>query len=166
VLRRKDWDLTQAYVDVFNILSDQNACSKFYGGPRTATTVLNDFVPRVKTKALLREVSFQMVGMSRLIHNPNTGASYRVFDKTLVNSNGSFYQRRQDVMHKFPSDVGNFAPGSRPARALILLHELGHLIQGVNGDWLIPDDGYDGTRSKANTLRVQEACRTQLKALN
>jgi hypothetical protein len=166
VVLRKDWDLTQAYVDVFNILSDQNACSKFYGGPRMATTVLNDFVPRVKTKALLREVSFEMVGMSRLIHNPNTGASYRVFEKTLVNSNGSFYQRRQDVMHKFPSDVGNFAPGSRQARALILLHELGHLIQGENGDWLIPDDGYDGPQSRANTLRVQDACRTQLKTLN
>jgi hypothetical protein len=84
----------------------------------------------------------------------------------MVNINGSFYQRRAEPMRKFPSDVGNFPPGSRAARALILLHELGHLIQGENGDWLIPDDGFDGTQSKANTLRVQQACRKELDALN
>jgi hypothetical protein len=68
-------------------------------------------------------------------------------------------------MRRFPSDVGSFAPGSRPARALILLHELGHLIQGDDGDWLIPDDGRDGWQSKANTLRVEQVCRAQLETL-
>ena len=165
VFAKKNWDLTRAYFDVFAILSSENTCSSFYGGPRTATTVLNDFVARVKTQPLLREISFQMAGRPRLIRDPATGASYRLFAQTTVNSIGSFYQRRADPMRKFPSDVGNFAPGSRPARALILLHELGHLIQGENGDWLIPDDGYDGEQSKANTLLVQQACRAQLKAL-
>ena len=162
---KKDWDLTKAYFDVFAILSNQNACSDFYGGPSAATTVLNDFVTRVQTRPLLREISFQMMGRPRLIRDSRTGAFYRLFDRTTVNSNGSFYQRRVEPMRKFPSDVGSFAPGSRPARALILLHELGHLIQGENGDWLIPDDGYNGEQSKANTLRVQQACRAQLKAL-
>jgi len=68
-------------------------------------------------------------------------------------------------MRKFPSDVGNFAPGSRAARALILLHELGHLIQGDNGNWLIPDDGHNPPQSKANTLLVQQVCRRELDAL-
>jgi hypothetical protein len=71
-----------------------------------------------------------------------------------------------DPLRKFPSDVGNFAPGSRGARALILLHELGHLIQGEDGDWLLPDDGFNGTQSKANTLRVQQVCAKELQALN
>ena len=165
VVTRKDWNITQAYIDVFEILSNQNPCSDFYRGPRTATTVLNGFVTRVKSQQLLREVSFEMAGSPRIIRDPAIGASYRLFEKTMVNTNGSFYQRRADPMRKFPSDVGNFAPGSRAARALILLHELGHLIQGENGDWLIPDDGYDGTQSKANTLRVQQACRKELNAL-
>jgi hypothetical protein len=165
VFAKRDWDLTSAYFDVFAILSNENTCSSFYGGPRTATTVLNDFVTRVKTRPLLREISFQMVGRPRLIRDHRTGALYRLFDRATVNSNGSFYQRRVDPMRKFPSDVGSFAPGSRPARALILLHELGHLIQGENGDWLIPDDGYDGEQSKANTLLVQQVCRAQLKVL-
>jgi hypothetical protein len=106
-----------------------------------------------------------MAGTPRLIRDPGTGASYRLFEKTMVNTNGSFYQRRADPLRKFPSDVGNFAPGSRGARALILLHELGHLIQGEDGDWLLPDDGFDGTQSKANTLRVQQVCRKELNSL-
>jgi hypothetical protein len=48
---------------------------------------------------------------------------------------------------------------------LILLHELGHLIQDNNGDWLLPDDDYDGVHSNANTLRVQQQCHAQLGAL-
>ncbi|HSE16287.1 MAG TPA: hypothetical protein VLB46_04495 [Pyrinomonadaceae bacterium] len=161
----KDWNITRAYIDVFKILSNPNTCSEFYGGSRTATTVLNGLVIRVKTQPLLREVSFQMAGSPRIIRDPATGAFYRLFEKTTVNINGSFYQRRAEPMRKFPSDVGDFAPGSRPARALILLHELGHLIQGENGDWLIPDDGFNGEQSKVNTLRVQQVCRKELSAL-
>jgi len=166
VVTKKDWNITQAYIDVFKILSDQNTCSDFYRGPRTATTVLNGFVRRVKSQSLLRDVSFEMVGSPLIIRDPATGASYRLFEKTMVNTNGSFYQRRADPMRKFPSDVGNFAPGSRAARALILLHELGHLIQDENGEWLIPDDGFDGRQSKENTLRVQQMCRKELNKLN
>lgn len=165
VVTKKDWNITQAYIDVFKILSDQNACSDFYRGPRTATKVLNGFVTRVKSQLLLRDVSFEMAG-PRIIRDPVTGVSYRLFEKTMVNTNGSFYQRRADPMRKFPSDVGNFAPGSRAARALILLHELGHLIQDENGEWLIPDDGFNDTQSKANTLRVQQICRKELNALD
>jgi len=166
VFTKKDWDITQAYADVFRILSSQNMCSNFYGGPRAATTVLNGFVTRVKSQRLLPEVSFQMAGRLRVIRDPATGTFYRLFERTMVNTNGSFYQRRTDPMRKFPSDVGDFSPGSRAARALILLHELGHLIQGDDGDWLIPDDGFNGEQSKANTLRVQQACRRELDTLN
>jgi hypothetical protein len=125
VFTNKGWDLTRAYSDVFEILSHQNSCSNFYGGPRTATTVLNNFVMLVKPQSFRREVSFQMGGQQRYIHDAATGKVYRLFDTTLVNTNGSFYQPRLDHIRRFPSDVGSFFPGSRPARALILLHELG-----------------------------------------
>jgi hypothetical protein len=163
--RKKDWSVTQAYIDVFKILSNENTCSNFYGGPRKAITVLNSLVTRVKSQPLASDVSFQMTG-PYWIRDQLTGASYRLFEKTMVNTNGSFYQRRGNPMSKFPSNVGNFAPGSRAARALILLHELGHLIQGEDGDWLIPDDGFDDTQSKANTLRIQQVCSKELNALN
>jgi len=163
---KRDWDLTSAYSDVFKILSSQNSCSSFYGGSRTATTVLNGFVTRVKSQPLAPEVSFQMAGQPRLIRDPATGVLYRLFDEAMVNINGSFYLRRADPMVRFPSDVGSFSPGSRAARVLILLHELGHLIQDENGDWLLPDDGFDGRQSKANILRIQQVCRKELDALN
>lgn len=165
VIQKKDYNLNQAYADVFNILSDQNTCSKFYGGSRAATVVLSSFVRNVKAQPLTPEVAFHMMGRLRLMREPATGASYRLFERAMVNTNGSFYQRRDDPLRKFPSDVGNFSAGSRPARALILLHELGHLIQGDDGAWLLPDDDHNGVQSKANTLRVQHECRVQLEAL-
>ena len=161
---KRDWYIRQAYFDVFKILSTPNTCSNFYGGPR-ATTVLNDFVARVRSDLLFREISFQMGGKLRLIRDDSNRVWYRLFDKITVNTNGSFYQRRAEPMRNVPSDVGDFLPGTRPARALILLHELGHLIQGENGAWLIPDDGYDVRQSRANTFRIQEVCRVQLDAL-
>lgn len=162
----KNWELNRTYQDVFKILSHPNTCSDFYGGPRAATTVLKDFLPRVKPRRLVREVSFQMSGRPRVIYNAEVKATYRLFDNVMVNSDGSFFQRRFETFRRFPADVGDFMPGTRPARALILLHELGHLIQGENGTWLIPDDGGDGSQSDRNTLRVQQACRAQLEALN
>jgi hypothetical protein len=163
-LVKKDWSITQAYTDVFEILSDPNTCSRFFGGPR-ATTVLSIFVTLMQPQPLVHDVSFEMTGRAQMVRDATTGASYRIFEKTMVNTNGSFYQRRDNSMANFPSNVGSFAPGTRQARALILLHELGHLIRSDDGDWLIPNDGHNGPQSQANTLRIQGECRPQLDAL-
>jgi len=163
VFQKKDFDLTQAYADVYKILSNPNTCSTFYGGPREATVVLNSFVGNIQSQELARDVAFRMTGRLRLIREP--GASYRLFEKAMINTKGSFYERRNSSLRKFPSDVGRFSAGSRPARALILLHELGHLIQGENGEWLLPDDDLNRVQSTANTLRVQQECRQQLDKL-
>jgi hypothetical protein len=165
VIQKKDWNFNQAYADVYKILSSQNTCSRFYGGPTAATIVLNGFVRNVKSQPLAPDVAFRMAGRLRLIREPHTGAAYRLFERAMVNTNGSFYQRRDDPLRKFPSDVGGFSAGSRPARALILLHELGHLLQDENGDWLLPDDDHNGAQSRANTVRVEQECREQLKGL-
>ena len=165
LLPKRDWSLMRAYADVFAILSAENSCSDFYGGPLAATTVLNDLFARVQRRSLLPEISFQMTGEQRMIHDPVTGTPYRMFERAFVNINGSFYRRRADPMRRNPPDVGNFAPGSRPARALIFLHELGHLIRDKNGAWLLANDGFDERQSGENTLRVQQRCRAQLEAL-
>jgi len=165
VLPKRDFEVVRAYADVFKILSDQNTCSSFYGGPRPAMIVLNSFIPAVESHRLDREVVFKMSGRPQMRQDPVSGASYRLFEKVTVNNNSSFYKRRVDYWVRLPADVGRFPPGTRAARALILLHELGHLIQDTNGAWLIPDDGYNDSVSHRNTLRVQQACRTQLQAL-
>ena len=165
VFEKKDWDINQTYSDVYKILRSKNSCSDFYGGSRTATTVLNDLVGHIKSEPLVREIAFKMTGKPQFVRDHSTGVLYRLFDKPTVNTNGSFYRRRTNPMRSIPADVGSFAAGTRPARALILLHELAHLIQGEDGAWLIPDDGFNVEKSTANTLRVEEICRAQLKAL-
>jgi len=154
----------QAYLDTFEILSQRNSCSSFYGGPGAATTVLNSLVMLVRREPLLLEITFQMSGSLTYFKDDNAGVYYRLFTKATLNSNGSFYQRREP-MRKLPPDIGGFAAGSRAARVLILLHELGHMILSKTGEWLLPDDGYDSFRSRTNTLRVLEACQKQLESL-
>ena len=162
---RKDFSLRQAYADVFRILATENTCSDFYGGPAVATTVLDQLIVNVDRRELSVSVSFLMTGRDRNVLDLATGAYYRLFDNAFVNSEGAFYQRRFDPRQPWPPNVGSFAPGTRPARALILMHELGHLIKRPNGSWLIPDDGNDGRRSTQNSAQIERICAAQLRTL-
>jgi hypothetical protein len=162
---RKDYSLRLAYKDVFEILADSNICSDFYGGPAVATTVLNQFIMRVERSELSVFISFQMAGRDQKMLDLSSGAAYRLFDYEFVNSEGAFYQRRFDPKLPRPPNVGSFLPGTRPARALILMHELAHLIKRPDGSWLIPNDGNDSRQSTLNTAQVERRCAAELKAL-
>ena len=157
--------LRQAYTDTFAMLSEENPCSSFYGGPRAATTVLNEFIRVVKRRELPQEISLEMRGSARQLRDAETGVIYRLFENAIVNTRGSFYQHPIDHLQRLPHEIGSFASGSRSARALILLHELGHMIKANNGAWLIPDDGDDWWQSIENTRRVQKVCLQNLRAL-
>ncbi len=164
-MSHRDSSFKSAYSDVFTLLHESNNCSEFYGGPRVATTVLNSFITQVKPGILLREVSMEMSGSLQLIHEQSSGASYRLFGRTVVNVNGSFYNHRLDPSYHQSRYIGKYLSGTRAARALILLHEMAHLIRDSDGNWLIPDDGDDRLRSTDNTLRVQKVCFEQLERL-
>ena len=165
VVTEKDRYIRQAYTDVFAILSEDNTCSCFYGGPRAATAVLNNLIKGITRRELPQEISLRMTGNTQQLRDPDTGVIYRLFENEIVNSRGSFYQHPIDHWQRLPHDIGSFAAGSRPARALILLHELGHMIKASNGAWLIADDADDGWQSRENTRRVQNACFQRLKVL-
>jgi hypothetical protein len=164
-LQESDSSLRTAYRDVFRFLSSRNGCSDFYGGPDAATEVLNHLIVRIAKSDLRRDVAFAMNGtfVSRQSRSPNV--SYRLFEKTSVNRLGAFYRRKSEFEPDI-SPIGQFVAGTRPARALILLHELGHLVQGPNHEWLLEDDGRDDYKSKRNTEKVQKACQRELKSLN
>ena len=164
ILVKKDSYLIQAYADAFSILSEKNSCSSFYGGPLPATTVLNNLVMLVRREPLLREITFQRSGRQTFFKDEYAGVYYRLFAKASLNINGSFYQRREPTP-KLPPDIRSFSSGTRAARVLVLLHELGHLILSDTGNSLLPDDGYDGLRSRTNTLRVLVVCQQQLESL-
>ena len=161
----RDKYLRQAYTDAFAMLSEENACSSFYGGPRVAPKVLNEFIKAVKPGPLPPDVSLEMAGHVRYIRNSGTGVLYRLFENAILNVDGSFYRHPIDHWQRLPHEIGSFPSGSRSARALILLHELAHLIPDSNGAWLIADDGHDGWQSKENTWRVQKVCLRTLRTL-
>ena len=165
VMSHRDSFFKAAYGDVFTMLHESNTCSEFYGGPRLATTVLNSFITQVKPGLLLREVSMEMSGSLQMIHDQSSGANYRLFGRAVVNVNGSFYNHRLDPPNHEFRYIGKYLSGTRAARALILLHEMAHLIRASDGNWLIPDDGDNRLRSTDNTLRVQKVCFEQLERL-
>jgi len=157
--------LRQAYTDVFAILSEKNTCSAFYGGARAATTVLIELIRVVKRRDLPQEISLEMSGNTHQFRDVDAGVTYRLFENAVVNTRGSFYQHPIDHWQRLPHEIGSFTSGSRSARALILLHELGHMIKASNGAWLIADDGHDAWQSRQNTRRIQKVCLQDLRVL-
>ena len=161
-----DSALQTAYADTFNVLREPNKCSEFYGGPAIAITVLNKFLMELKKAPLPENVAASLKGKNTYVFDITSGASFRLFEESVLNTNGAFYQRKSaSPEHQVPN-IGSFLPATRPARALSLLHELGHLIRSPNGQWLIQDDGNDADKSRRNTQIVEKVCNTALRALN
>ena len=153
----------ETYGDVFGVLKDDNACSRFFGGPRVAVTVFNQFARRLRRRTLgTANVGLVMSGNYALHKDERSGASYRLFDEAAINSNGPFVVVPPPMGARF--QVGRFPAATRPAKALMLLHELGHLIRGPAG-WLLPNDGGDAALSDRNTRTVESRCIEQLLAL-
>ncbi len=154
----------ETYKDVFRALKDDNACSRFFGGPRVAVTVFNEFARRLRRKMLNEgNVGLIMSGSYTSYRDGRSGASYRLFDEAAINSNGPFFVVPPPSGARF--QVGRFPAATRPARALMLLHELGHLMRGPSG-WLLPNDGRDVALSDRNTRTVESRCIEQLLALS
>jgi Zn-dependent peptidase ImmA (M78 family) len=162
--KRADRILKQAYSDTFKLLSTLNDCSRFYGGPEVALTVLNEFFRKMRKEKMPENVTFTMSGKTIYVLNLEVRAQFRMFEQTVVNDSGSFYIRNGPMGIRIPN-VGSFLPATRSARALTLLHELGHLIRSPSGEWLLEDDGNDFERSRRNTDRVEKVCNRQLKRL-
>ena len=106
-----------------------------------------------------------MSGKYTMFHNATTGASYRLFDEATINSNGPFAMRVPPPSSTQRQMIGRFPAQSRQGRALTLLHELGHLLEGADGKWLLPNDGDSVSLSDRNTRIVEEHCVGQLLAL-
>ncbi|MCA1567640.1 MAG: hypothetical protein LC803_18725 [Acidobacteria bacterium] len=153
------------YRDAYRILKEDNSCSRFFGGPVKATDVLNHFAEQLKPSRMVNiMVAIQMGGAYMHVRNPRTGASYRLFEQVMVNSEGPFSMApmANAAQRQF---IGHFRLNTRPARALILLHELGHLVQRPDGHWLLPNDGDNPKLSVRNTRTVESHCWKQLTSL-
>jgi hypothetical protein len=159
--------IDKTYLDVYAILQENNSCSQFFGGPRVATGVLNSLHPRLKKSSLAdNPAGINMFGPIINVTDFETGLNYRLFENALVNQTGPFYQsinyQSQGYFHK----IGHFSANTREARVSMLLHELGHLMPGSDGRWLLQDDGGDQVQSAANTLIVMNKCSKQIESLS
>lgn len=164
--RKRDSTYKSAYHDVYHILSQPNPCSSFFGGPGAAVQVLNHLFSELETTKLSStRTSMVMSGRTRRVINARTGLNYRLFEKAAINTSGPFYQRKLAGSAPLVPNVGSFEPDTREARATILLHELGHLLQGSNGQWLLPNDGDSDEQSQKNTDTIEERCGEQIKEL-
>lgn len=155
-----------SYEDAYTILSRENPCSRFFGGPAVAVEVLNSLALRLRRRNLGDgELAIRMSGDYENYRNMRTGGSYRLFEEASLNTSGPFSRRAEVRGPEREQVVGRFPARSRQGRALVLLHEMGHLIRGRNGVWLLPNDGYDAALSERNTQAVEGRCLEQLLAL-
>ncbi|HEY6122188.1 MAG TPA: hypothetical protein VIV66_19680 [Pyrinomonadaceae bacterium] len=164
-LVQKDEALAAAYSDVMRILGSNNRCSSFFGGSRAAIDVFGSFMTTIRKDYLPSSVGLKMSGDYTNVLNAATQVKYRLFDKASLNSGGPFYRQRVANTGATISGVGSFPPNSREARVLMLLHELGHLMKGADGQWLLPDDGKKMADSIRNTQTVETACGEQIRYL-
>lgn len=160
---RKLNDLDKAYLDAFTILRDDNACSRFYGGP-AAIEALNELMRIVRSSYLDRHIAVRMSGPTTVYRNAITGFSFRMFEKAEINKAGSFYRGNAPSQQRVPP-IADFQPNTRQTRATLLLHELGHLVRGADRQWLLSDDGHDLELSAKNTKYVVDVCRDEIESV-
>jgi len=154
----------RAYLDTYKVLDTGTSCGEFYGSG--ARAVLDEFVIRLRTQTILdTRIGLRMSGLFTIYREPNEKVEYRLFEHIYVNSVGPFFRTKAFPSEPYVPGVGSFASNTRGARALILLHELAHLIKRTDGAWLIPDDGKNAQLSRLNSLTVEARCGEQIRAL-
>lgn len=157
--------LERAYVDTAGILGQHNRCSQFFGGTESVRVLDELMITLREHSSNDAHTSFRMSGTSKFFVNSEGAVLYRIFAEAKLNSGGPFYRAKAFPSAPFVPNVGSFRPNTRPARVLILLHELAHLINGPDGRWLIPDDGNNAQLSRQNTIIIESRCEEQIRAL-
>jgi len=158
-----DSAFVSAYGDIVKILQDKNKCSDFFGGPM-ALEAFGHLGAVMRKTYIDQNVGIRMSGDYTIFINAASSFRYRVFQKAEINGRGPFFRQNRFHNELRISDIGSFSANTREARALMLLHELGHMIQTSPGHWLLPDDGNDEWQSKENTRTVEKYCKEFIKA--
>jgi hypothetical protein len=154
--------LESVYYNTLAILSTSNTCSDFFGGPATSMEVFGMLMRQVRKEFLSPTIAMRMHGETINAKNTRLNAHYRLFSKVSINTNGPFFRKANFRSERTIFGVGTFGPNTREVRLLILLHELGHLIQGPDGTWLLPDDGGNEELSRNNSSKIEKVCGEQI----
>ena len=108
-------------------------------------------------------VAIKMSGPYSNVFDRRTGAKYRLFEETVINTGGPLYTDRPGAPTR--NFFGRSRAGSERAKVLTVLHELGHLVEGPESGWLLRNDGGDTELSIRNTKVVEGVCIEQLLAI-
>ena len=157
--------LGSAYYDTLSILSTPNECSDFFGGPSASVEIFNSLVGKVRKDYFSPSIGIRMTGAAINVFNAETKLRYRLFDKVSINGNGPFYRKKHSLASPSVPGVGSFEANTKEARVLMFLHELGHIVKGQSGDWLLPDDGQNEELSRQNTKKIEDVCGDQIRNL-
>ena len=161
----RDKLLSTAYYDTLSILMESNRCCEYFGGSAFAVKVFDQFAARIDRSHLSKAIGMRMSGQLTDIFDADANKHYRMFEKVSINQDGAFYRRRFVNSGSSIPNMGSFEPGTKEARVLILLHELGHLIQDPKGEWLLPNDGSDEELSRKNSRTIEGVCREEILTL-
>jgi len=164
-LINEDNVLGSAYYDTLSILSTPNECSDFFGGPAASVDIFNGLIGKVRKEYIPASIGIRMSGDAVNVFNMRTKSKYRLYNKVAINANGPFYRRTNSVSQATMPRIGTFEPNTKEARVLMFLHELGHIVKGEGGKWLLPDDGRDEMQSRDNTRKIQDVCGEQIRNL-
>ncbi|HEX4900184.1 MAG TPA: hypothetical protein VFV61_06590 [Pyrinomonadaceae bacterium] len=157
--------LEGVYYNTLAILSSSNRCSDFFGGPSASMEVFSQLMRQVRKDVLAPSIAMRMHGETINAEDARSNLRYRLFAKVSINTNGPFYRKTNFRSERTIFGVGSFAPNTREVRVLILLHELGHLMKGPDGNWLLPDDGGKEELSRDNSRKIEKVCGDQISAL-
>ncbi len=160
----QDKTFREAYYDTLSILNGSNECSEFFGGSSKSVVVFDDLMARVNKEMFPSSIGIRMSGPITNVSSLTTKTKYRLFDKVSINYNGPFYRHRSSDSQPSINGVGTFPANTREVRVLMLLHELGHVVE-ADGKWLLPDDGLDADLSRSNTRKVENVCGSQIRSL-
>jgi len=158
----EDKIVASSYYDTLRIVSVKNNCSDFFGGPEAAVDVFNRLIGQVKKHYGSTDIAMEMSGSISNVLDARTQKQSRTFDKVKLNANGPFYRSRPNVETR----VGSYRPNTREARVLIFLHEMGHVVRGADGKWLLPNDGDDESLSKRNSSTIESICGNEINGLS
>lgn len=161
----EDKVLASAYYDTLSILGTSNRCSDFFGGT-ASVGIFNDLIGRVRKDYVSASIGMKMSGEIVDVFNASTRKAYRLFDNVSLNVNGPFYRRRVSRAEPSAPRMGSFEPNTREARVLIFLHELGHVVKGSDGKWLLPNDGDNEPLSRRNSDTIENICGDEINGLS
>jgi hypothetical protein len=162
----KDRRISTAYQDACHVLLEENSCSKFFVHPNAAVIALRALVQHMQQKPFNeRFIGMRMFGRYNLIYDHKWNVTYRLFEKTVLNLDGPFFSQKSFPAQPDVPNIGQFRPNSREARVTILLHEVGHLVRGNDGGWLLQNDAGDISKSSENTDLIIKHCREQINHL-